>query len=504
MASLDSSFELYHEIFGSVLDRIDLNPYLLRNCSNYSESLSRVSLMMGNRGFFIINGDLAVGELERASGYVSQALSFMFEWLFPMVKNQMSSLLTLNYSSSVEQERKKSYQKAIREINSIEKAFNQSPLMEWIKDDPRHLFLLVSLKKYPHLFDGYSKNRPVPPRWRYAACAVLKMCHLIKSIEEDSQDIYDFACLGLFFESHKIALSGLYHYPWQNPFIIPEEENARRAFVKMAAFFKKLSDSVTKNEDGSLIFNSGDGVQVELVDIKARLKSPESMFAKLGKDTSGEVFNLRDILAITFLLKNKDDSLKLFHALQKQGVILQENTVSTSITQTLYDSPEDITGAVVVLMRSLAKREGLSETIFNKKNTRAQAKAFLNALSANEVKNPHSSRLHRKFQCKINYSVPIHLYFDSHKVILPSSPDYKKIGQLGERFFITCQHTLPVELRISDIQSWKQSELSGEAHHDAYKCRQLIVLLNRLFAPMFSFSKDAVSGLREDQNRLFQ
>jgi ppGpp synthetase/RelA/SpoT-type nucleotidyltranferase len=81
---------------------------------------------------------------------------------------------------------------------------------------------------------------------------------------------------------------------------------------------------VTTNEQGSLIFNSGDGVEVELIDIKARLKSPESMFAKLGKDVSGEVFNIRDILAITFLIKNKDDSLKLFHSLQKQGVILQE------------------------------------------------------------------------------------------------------------------------------------------------------------------------------------
>ena len=61
-------------------------------------------------------------------------------------------------------------------------------------------------------------------------------------------------------------------------------------------------------------------------EIKARLKSPESMVTKLGKDLEGEAYDIRDILAITFILKDKDDTLKLFHALQKKGVILQENT----------------------------------------------------------------------------------------------------------------------------------------------------------------------------------
>jgi hypothetical protein len=95
-------------------------------------------------------------------------------------------------------------------------------------------------------------------------------------------------------------------------------------------------------------------------------------------------------------------------------------------------------------------------------------------------------------------------YVSSYRVIIPGSPDYKRIGSHGEKFYFTRQHTLPVELRISDIQSWQQSELSGEAHHEAYKCRQLIVLLNRLFSPMFSFSKEAFAGLRIDQNRWFE
>lgn len=68
MSFLDSSFELYHEIFGSVLDRIDLNPYLMRNSKGYADSLSRASLMMGNNA------------------------------LFPMVKNRLKSLFMMDYS----------------------------------------------------------------------------------------------------------------------------------------------------------------------------------------------------------------------------------------------------------------------------------------------------------------------------------------------------------------------------------------------------------------------
>jgi len=70
--------------------------------------------------------------------------------------------------------------------------------------------------------------------------------------------------------------------------------------------------------------------------------------------------------------------------------------------------------------------------------------------------------------------------------------------------FITRQHTLPVELRISDVHSWEISELRGEAHHEAYKCRQLLTLLDRLFAPQFTFPPTASAQLRRDQDELFR
>jgi hypothetical protein len=67
----------------------------------------------------------------------------------------------------------------------------------------------------------------------------------------------------------------------------------------------------------------------------------------------------------------------------------------------------------------------------------------------------------------------------------------------------TQQYTLGVELRISDRQSWTTSELTGESHHDAYKFRQLLALMNRLFRPQFDFPREASSQLRRDQKRLF-
>ena len=107
-----------------------------------------------------------------------------------------------------------------------------------------------------------------------------------------------------------------------------------------------------------LAFNSGDGVAVDIVEIKSRLKSPESMFTKLGKNVEGEVHDIRDILAITFIINNRDDTLKLFHALQKRGVILQENTISPSITQTLFHDPESMVAAVRSLMADLSGNMG--------------------------------------------------------------------------------------------------------------------------------------------------
>ena len=43
--------ELYHEIFGSILDRAEMTPYLLLRSANYRTALRQATRMLGNRGF---------------------------------------------------------------------------------------------------------------------------------------------------------------------------------------------------------------------------------------------------------------------------------------------------------------------------------------------------------------------------------------------------------------------------------------------------------------------
>jgi uncharacterized protein (TIGR04562 family) len=493
--------ELYHDIFGSVLDRKELTPYLLRNCDSYETALRGASFMLGNRGFAIFDGALATGELERASAYISAAIDYMAETLLPTIRSHLVALLECADPSNGKTPQQKLYEGAIANIDKIASLLTDGPFAALVAEDPRHLFLLASSFKYPRLFRGHaSAPESVPVDWRLAGCSILKMGHLIKSIEEDSQDIYDYARLGFFFESRKIPLHSLFGFPWDAPPAEPANENARKAYVKLSAFFRKLRASITiDRETNTLVFNSGDGVNVEIVEIKARLKSPESMFSKLGKDSSEQAYDIRDILAITFLLKNRDDSLLLFHALQKQGIILQETTAAASITQTLFDSPEDMTNAVRILMECLLRREGIVEEPCDDE-VRENAKAFYGALNTNTEANPLSSGQHRKFQCKLNFSVPVQLERDTGRVIIP----IRGATPVASERIVTRQQTLPVELRISDVQSWEASELKGEAHHGAYKCRQLLAFADRLFSPLFSFPQDAFAQLRKDQDVLFR
>jgi uncharacterized protein (TIGR04562 family) len=326
------------------------------------------------------------------------------------------------------------------------------------------------------------------------------MCHLLKSVEEDSQDISDYAQLGFFLESHGQRLDDLYRFEWEHPSLIPDTEPAQRAFVKLSAFFLRLRESLAFDpERGCLVFNSGDGVDVDVVEIKARLKSPESMVIKLGKDVEGEAYDIRDILAITFILKSMDDTLKLFHALQKRGVILQENTASHSITQTLFDRPESMGEAVRRLVVSLAKSARSDEAV-REQELLVYARTFYRALSMNAEKNVHSSRGHRKFQCKIAFSLPIHRTAATNEILVPGTPLYGRRDGIPKR---TEQHTLGVELRISDVESWRMSEQTGDSHHDAYKFRQLVAVMNRVFRNSFRFPDECLPQLRKDQAVLF-
>lgn len=489
--------ELYHEIFGSILDRAEMTPYLLRNCANYSVALARATSMMGNRGFDVGGGELPVSEKERAADYVDQATAYLRDSLFPFVEKHLGQLAATGSAQAG------LYRESATAVRRLGRTLSDSGFAALVEADPRHLFLLASSAKYPNLFFGY-REPPlrVPHQWRMMACAILKMCHLIKAVEEDSQDINDYARLGIYLESSGIGLSNLFSLDWHRPAAVPEDEGARRAFVKLSSFFNKLKRSISFDSDaGCLVFDSGDGVRVDIDEVMARLKSPESMFAKLGVDVDEEAYSIRDILAITFLLRDREDALTLFHALQKRGVILQENAVSTSITQTLFGSPADMEEAVRRLMLNLERSGGAAPLEPDRTEVSVNAEAFFRALSVNAVKNPHSADRHRKFQCKIRYSLPVHRDAATRRILIPGTETYERRCDTD---IVTQQHTLPVELRISDRRSWEESEKRGDAHHDAYKFRQRLFLMNRLFSPYFDFPKEALGRLREDQGLLFR
>ncbi len=496
MKDKTSGQELHHDIFGSVLDKSEMTPYLFLGISNYEKSLGQAAKMMGNRGFDMLgNNELPESEKIRAQKYVEQVYKYCLNSMLPFLKDHLHRLSELNSWNHVH------YHNCIQAIGDIESILHNNEFREIISDDPRNLFLLASSRKYPHVFYGYKgKDLQVPAQWQQAACSILKMAHLIKSIEEDSQDVNDYAQLGLFLEIQGQNLDDLYHYNWQEPKYLPESEAAKRAFVKISTFFHKLQESV--RFDGGkncIVFNSGDGVEVDISEIKSRLKSPESMFTKLGKDVEGEAQDIRDILAITFILKSKDDTLKLFHALQKRGVILQENTLSSSITQTLFDDPESMREAVRILMISLSRSEGTLD-IPAEQNLLVHAQNFYRALSVNTAKNPHSSLGHKKFQCKINFCLPIHRKAGTNEIIVPGTSAYANRHQTDKN---TEQHTLSLELRISDEESWHTSEKRGDSHHDAYKFRQLIAVMNRVFKDTFHLPKESFNRLREDQKKMF-
>jgi hypothetical protein len=97
MKHRSSGQELHHEIFGSILDRGEMTPYLLLKSMNYESALRQATKMMGNRGFDTYGGhELEEREKERAAKYIEQAYRYCFNYLFPFVKGQLERLNVLD------------------------------------------------------------------------------------------------------------------------------------------------------------------------------------------------------------------------------------------------------------------------------------------------------------------------------------------------------------------------------------------------------------------------
>jgi len=93
--------ELHHEIFGSILDRTEMTPFLLLRAGNYEAALKQATRMMGNRGFDIIgDNELQESEKDRALKYIERVYRYFFNWLFPFVKNQLNDLISLNSANA--------------------------------------------------------------------------------------------------------------------------------------------------------------------------------------------------------------------------------------------------------------------------------------------------------------------------------------------------------------------------------------------------------------------
>jgi hypothetical protein len=155
--------------------------------------------------------------------------------------------------------------------------------------------------------------------------------------------------------------------------------------------------------------------------------------------------------------------------------------------------------AVRRLMISLS-RSGGGNAMPREEELLAHGRTFYEALGKNAGANAYSSREHRKFQCKIAFSLPIHRAAKTNEILIPGTPLYEIKDKVSSR---TEQHTLAVELRISDVESWRTSERRGDSHHDAYRFRQLIYVMNRIFKNTFLFPAEDFTQLRKDQTAIF-
>lgn len=162
MDHTQSGKELHHEIFGSILDRTEMTPFLLLPARDYSTALSQAARMMGNRGFDIRgNAELLESEKERASRYIERVYRYVLDWLFPFVRKQLEGLVALQSSNAGV------YQICLQAIEEIGSVSVSAEFRQIVREDPRHLFLLASSRRYPKVFHGYKGGYlDVPAEWQ--------------------------------------------------------------------------------------------------------------------------------------------------------------------------------------------------------------------------------------------------------------------------------------------------------------------------------------------------
>jgi hypothetical protein len=126
-----------------------MTPFLLLPARDYATALYQAARMMGNRGFDILgNSELQESERERANKYIDRVHGYCLDWLFPFVRKQLEGLSALQSSNAA------LYQQFLHAIGEIESVFMNAEFRRIVSEDPRHLFLLASSRRYPHVFPG--------------------------------------------------------------------------------------------------------------------------------------------------------------------------------------------------------------------------------------------------------------------------------------------------------------------------------------------------------------
>ena len=139
MENTPADQELHHEIFGSILDRTEMTPFLLLPAREYATFLSQATKMMANRGFDTLgSNELPKSERERATLYIKRSYAYILDWLFPFMVKQLEGLAALRSPNAG------CYLKCLHAIEESASVLRDPQFRSIVGEDPRHLFLLAS------------------------------------------------------------------------------------------------------------------------------------------------------------------------------------------------------------------------------------------------------------------------------------------------------------------------------------------------------------------------
>ena len=88
----------------------------------------------------------------------SGAYVTIFDGFFPFVTEQLIELIALGSSNDG------LYRDCLDSLSAARKVLHDPSFRRVVDEDPRHLFLLASSRKYPHVFWGIRGSRSTFPR----------------------------------------------------------------------------------------------------------------------------------------------------------------------------------------------------------------------------------------------------------------------------------------------------------------------------------------------------